>query len=168
MACGTIGQAQYFDPAAAARLGEHQPTGMKFRVVGMCTDDENPLETSGGVGVGHQPYPLTTAGSGFTSLPRRMDRLCGIGAEASSVTTDQPQLIRMSRDYRFLIGRQFAADGELYVVHGLQIGEGPLAVEASTAEGENSPRIFSISDVINSLLIEEEIELFNPNYLSAR
>ena len=74
----------------------------------------------------------------------------------------------MSRDYRFLIGRQFAADGELYVVHGLQIGEGPLAVEASTAEGESSPRFFSISDVINSLLIEEEIELFNPNYLSAR
>ena len=74
----------------------------------------------------------------------------------------------MNRDYRFLIGRPFAADGELYVVQDLKTEEDRPAVEARAGDDERTIRTFSLSDVINWLLIDEEIELFNPNYLSAR
>lgn len=74
----------------------------------------------------------------------------------------------MGRDYRFLIGRQFLADGGLYFVHSLSAGDGPPVVEAALSADDAPSHRFSIGEVIRGLLVEEEIELFNPNYLSAR
>ncbi|MCB1686050.1 MAG: hypothetical protein R3E82_14080 [Pseudomonadales bacterium] len=74
----------------------------------------------------------------------------------------------MGRDYRFLIGRQFLADGGLYFVQGLSTGDSPPVIEAGLSPDDPPSHRFSIGDVIRGLLVEEEIELFNPNYLSAR
>lgn len=74
----------------------------------------------------------------------------------------------MNRDYHFLIGLQFAADGAVYVVRNLAAADGQTTVEALSDDEAANPRVFSLRDVINWLLVEEEIELFNPNYLSAR
>lgn len=74
----------------------------------------------------------------------------------------------MGRDYRFLIGRQFLAEGGLYCVHGIAAEDGPPVVEAGLSPEEAPSHRFSIGEVIRGLLVEEEIELFNPNYLSAR
>lgn len=74
----------------------------------------------------------------------------------------------MGKDYRFLIGRQFRAEGGLYFVHALAMGESSPVIEAGLSADDPPSHTFSIGDVIRGLLVEEEIELFNPNYLSAR
>ena len=102
----------------------------------------------------------------------------------------------MKKDYRFLIGQRFAFGGVTYVVQDLttcdertfvqaiaseetlengfagvvgsdvafpQASANPVAVDADAPS-----ETFSLSDVIQWLLVDEEIVLFNPNYLSAR
>jgi len=87
----------------------------------------------------------------------------------------------MSKDYRFLIGQRFAFGGAIYVVQDLTAAEDRTYVTANpSAEdlpdarpgdeglvGEPGFETFSLSDVIQWLLVDEEIELFNPNYLAA-
>ena len=78
----------------------------------------------------------------------------------------------MRKDYRFLIGQRFAFAGEIYVVQDLTAADDRTYVQAnaSTAEARSTGGLetFSLSDVIQSLLVDEEIELFNPNFLAAR
>ena len=77
----------------------------------------------------------------------------------------------MKKDYHFLIGQRFSAEGEIYVVQELTAGEEEVVlVEASIAAptaAENS-RTFSLRDVIEWLLVDEEIVLFSPDYLATR
>ena len=98
----------------------------------------------------------------------------------------------MRKDYQFLIGQRFSVGGEIYVVSDLTRGEEHTYVEANTSErapqtasdytsepalaeivvgearAEAATETFKLSDVIQWLLVDEEIELFNPNYLAAR
>ncbi len=88
----------------------------------------------------------------------------------------------MKKDYQFLIGQRFSVDGVTYVVRDLTAAEDRTYVEARSSEAESEgrdvrrrdphpqedARTFSLRDVIESLVVDEEIELFNPNYLAAR
>ena len=84
----------------------------------------------------------------------------------------------MTKDYQFLIGQRFAVGGEIYVVRDLISADDRTYVEVHASENgasENGTekesfvsRTFTLSDVIQWLLVDEEIELFNPNYLAAR
>ncbi len=85
----------------------------------------------------------------------------------------------MKKDYQFLIGQRFTADGETYVVRELVSQEDQVFVLAavssaddedivvSEAGHEEAVRTFRLNEVIQSLLVDEEIELFSPNYLAA-
>lgn len=85
----------------------------------------------------------------------------------------------MKKDYQFLIGQRFSVGREIYVVRDLirhdehtfvrgelaTVEEGEIVV---TEAGSELPGLtFSLDDVIQSLLVDEEIELFSPNYLAA-
>lgn len=89
----------------------------------------------------------------------------------------------MNRDYRFLIGQRFSVAGAVYVVRDLTWVDDRTYVDAITSEEaiaadqlrevtdereEPPAQTFNLSDVIQWLLVDEEIELFNPNYLAAR
>lgn len=84
----------------------------------------------------------------------------------------------MRKDYRFLIGQRFAFAGAIYVVQDLTAAEDRTYVRANPSfpeqagadapTGEDAVETFSLSDVIQWLLVDEEIELFYPNYLAAR
>ncbi|MEM8769829.1 MAG: hypothetical protein AAGE43_20525 [Pseudomonadota bacterium] len=88
----------------------------------------------------------------------------------------------MRKDYQFLIGQRFSVDGVTYVVRELTAAEDRTYVEARSSEQESDARdnrrrdphpqhdsrTFTLRDVIESLVVDEEIELFNPNYLAAR
>ena len=85
----------------------------------------------------------------------------------------------MRKDYQFLIGQRFSVGGEIYVVQDLTkqdehtyvkagaAGDEIVVSEATQAQLERS-QLFKLNEVIQSLLVDEEIELFNPNYLAAR
>ena len=73
----------------------------------------------------------------------------------------------MRRDYRFLIGHAFSVAGETYVVRDLTTRDDHTVVEAGRSDGEASSSEFSLAEVIERLIVDEEIELFNPNYLTA-
>ena len=88
----------------------------------------------------------------------------------------------MRKDYRFLIGQRFAFGDAIYVVEDLTAADDRTYVKANPsptgvpADGaltsqptrEADIETFSLADVIQWLLVDEEIELFNPNYLAAR
>jgi hypothetical protein len=91
----------------------------------------------------------------------------------------------MRKDYQFLIGQRFSVGGEIYVVLDLTNQDECTYVQAeadSAAEivltescareqhgaQPGGARIFRLNEVIQSLVVDEEIELFNPNYLAAR
>ena len=84
----------------------------------------------------------------------------------------------MNKDYRFLIGQRFSVGGEIYVVEDLKATKERTYVQANTpadqsarnaASGDDDGfRIFALSEVLQWLLVDEEIELFNPNFLTAR
>ncbi|MGE0624500.1 MAG: hypothetical protein AB7I04_19160 [Pseudomonadales bacterium] len=83
----------------------------------------------------------------------------------------------MRKDYRFLIGQRFAFGGAIYVVQDLTAAEDRTYVTANPSDtdareqsggAEPGTETFSLSDVIQWLLVDEEIELFYPNYLAAR
>jgi len=87
----------------------------------------------------------------------------------------------MSKDYRFLIGHRFSVRGEIYVVQDLTSRDDRTYVQAEVQTDTEdcadivlrepgtagNRRLFRLSEVIQSLLVEEEIELFHPNYLTA-
>ena len=82
----------------------------------------------------------------------------------------------MKKDYQFLIGQRFSVGGEIFVVQDLTHRDEHTYVQAQpSGEGEivlsepgSAARLFKLNEVIQSLLVDEEIELFNPNYLAAR
>jgi hypothetical protein len=81
----------------------------------------------------------------------------------------------MRKDYQFLIGQRFSVGGEIYVVQDLTDRDEQTYVRAAAStddivlsEPGVSDRLFSLKEVIQSLLVDEEIELFSPNYLAAR
>ena len=88
----------------------------------------------------------------------------------------------MRKDYQFLIGQRFSVDGVTYVVRDLTAADDRTYVEARSSEQDSDERdtrrrnprplddsrTFTLQDVIDSLVVDEEIELFNPNYLAAR
>lgn len=72
---------------------------------------------------------------------------------------------KTKKDFEFLVGSQFSVDGKLYTVQGLQQTDHELLVEAE--HGEDLV-VFPVEQTMNALLVEEDIEFFNPNYLTAR
>ena len=54
-----------------------------------------------------------------------------------------------------------------FVVRELISTEESIRVEAHPEESSQASRIFELKDVIDWLLVDEEIVLFNPNYLEA-
>ncbi len=85
----------------------------------------------------------------------------------------------MRKDYQFLIGHRFSVRGEIYVVQDLTKQDEQTYVKAATCGDEiiirevsedqpEDTQLFTLNEVIQALLVDEEIELFNPNYLAAR
>ena len=85
----------------------------------------------------------------------------------------------MNKDYQFLIGQRFSVGGEVFVVQDLTkrdehtyvqagVSTDEIVVSEATQDQTQSSQLFKLNDVIQSLLVDEEIELFNPNYLAAR
>ncbi len=86
----------------------------------------------------------------------------------------------MRMDYQFLIGQRFSVGGEIYVVQDVTRQNEHTYVQAGTTVDDDivvsepqgtrvhDGRLFKLNEVIQSLLVDEEIELFNPNYLAAR
>ena len=85
----------------------------------------------------------------------------------------------MKKDYQFLIGQRFTAEGDIYVVRELTSQEEQVFILADVFRTEDEEivvseagqgdlqRAFKLNEVIQSLLVDEEIELFSPNYLAA-
>ena len=91
------------------------------------------------------------------------------------------------KDYQFLIGQRFSVGGEIFVVQDLSnrdehtyvhadvhadlhtdVHTEPPAEDDIVVSEPGSAKLFKLNEVIQSLLVDEEIELFNPNYLAAR
>jgi hypothetical protein len=82
----------------------------------------------------------------------------------------QETALQMNRDYQIgeyqcLVGRQFAVDEEIFVVRELATEEDRMLVHANTESDVAAMRTFVITEVLERLLVDEEIELFRPTYL---
>ena len=77
----------------------------------------------------------------------------------------------MKMDYQLLIGKDFHVGDDVYTVRDVAwTGESAL-VEAdvkSARDGSLTRQNFPVGEVLQWLLVDEEIELFNPNFLAAR
>jgi len=75
----------------------------------------------------------------------------------------------MKTDYQFLVGRDFYVGNDIYTIRSVVWSEEYVLVEAneqsSALDMPTSLRL-PLAQVLQSLLVEEEIELFNPSYLS--
>ena len=74
----------------------------------------------------------------------------------------------MKTDYQFLIGRDFCVGDNVYTIRSVAWMEEDALVEANVKGAEEDARAqyrFPVGQVLQWLLVEEEIELFNPNYL---
>ena len=67
-------------------------------------------------------------------------------------------------EYHSLIGRQFAVDEEVFVVRELTADTDRTLVKADSARTAGTLRTFYITEVLERLLVDEEIELFHPSY----
>lgn len=84
----------------------------------------------------------------------------------------------MRKDYQFLIGQRFAMGDDIFEVQDLTRQDAQIYVRAQRSmEGgivlreagvADDDRLFGLAEVIQTLLVDEEIELFSPNYLMAR
>ena len=82
----------------------------------------------------------------------------------------QETALQMNKDYQIgeyqsLVGRQFAVDEEIFVVRELATEEDRTLVRANTEGDVTAMRTFFITEVLERLLVDEEIELFRPTYL---
>lgn len=82
----------------------------------------------------------------------------------------QETALQMNKDYQIgeyqcLVGRQFAVDDEVFVVRELAMEEDQTLVRANTERDFPAMRTFQITEVLERLLVDEEIELFHPTYL---
>ncbi|MCZ6855154.1 MAG: hypothetical protein O7G86_14690 [Gammaproteobacteria bacterium] len=74
---------------------------------------------------------------------------------------------QMNLEYQFLIGHQFNLDGKLFKVRDIVVIDQCVFVNAeSESHGQTTARRFPAATAIESLLVEEEIELFSPNFVS--
>ena len=69
-------------------------------------------------------------------------------------------------EYQCLVGRQFAVDEEVFVVRELTSDTDRMLVKADTERSLGKMRTFFITEVLERLLVDEEVELFHPGYLS--
>ena len=77
-------------------------------------------------------------------------------------------------DYQFLIGRDFSVGDDVYTVRDIAWSEDAAFVQAHPKSDQNVVPLlnlgncqFPLTQVLQWLLVEEEIELFNPNFLGA-
>lgn len=78
----------------------------------------------------------------------------------------------MTQDYRMLIGRQFAVDGVTYTVCKTLREDKQDFVEAVSGDGDTGElpgqRVrFAMEAVLEALLVEEEIVLYQASFLGA-
>jgi hypothetical protein len=76
----------------------------------------------------------------------------------------------MKQDYRMLIGREFVVGDDIYTICEIVRLENRLLVEAidSKPSGQPLERVrFAVAEVVQNLLVEEEIELYQPNFFGA-
>ena len=74
----------------------------------------------------------------------------------------------MKKNYRMLIGCQFVVDERVYTVCEVSRDEHRTVVEAIAAKrrlGQRERVRFPVDKVVECLLVEEEIELYPPNFL---
>ena len=63
-------------------------------------------------------------------------------------------------DYRFVLGRAFKLEGQIYVASALGQADGVAIVRAATRlDGEQVMGVFPASTVVDHLIYDEEIEL---------
>jgi len=68
-------------------------------------------------------------------------------------------------EYQCLVGRQFAVDREVFVVRELSTDAEQMLVQADNERDRGKLRTFFLTEVLERLLVDEEIELFHPTYL---
>jgi hypothetical protein len=76
----------------------------------------------------------------------------------------------MKMDYQFLMGRDFCVGTDVYTVRDIAWQEEFPVVQADVNDHARERRArhsFPLAQVLQWLLVEEEIELFNPNFLGA-
>jgi hypothetical protein len=76
----------------------------------------------------------------------------------------------MKMDYQFLIGRDFCVGTDVYTVRDVAWHEEFPVVQTDVNDHTHKRRVrhsFPVAQVMQWLLVEEEIELFNPNFLGA-
>lgn len=81
---------------------------------------------------------------------------------------DNAKSVQTNMDYQFLVGHKFSVDDQQYAVLEIVIRDQRVFVEAdTTVDGKTIRRQFPAATAIESLLVEEEIELFSPNFVFA-
>ena len=75
------------------------------------------------------------------------------------------ELDQESGGYSCLVDQQFIVGREVYVVSAITVRKTHTVVEAHLWSDMTATRRFFLADVLERLLVEEEIELFSPNYL---
>lgn len=81
---------------------------------------------------------------------------------------DEQNAVRANMDYQFLEGHRFNVDGQVYEVCDILMSGDCVFVDAQfTIDGKTTMRRFPAATAIESLLVEEEIELFSPNFVFA-
>ena len=81
---------------------------------------------------------------------------------------DEHNAVQTNMDYQFLMGHRFDVDDQQYQVCGILMSGHCVFVDAEfISEGKTTVRRFPAATAIESLLVEEEIELFTPNFVFA-
>lgn len=74
----------------------------------------------------------------------------------------------MNKNYRMLIGRQFAVGDDVYTVCDIVRVENRTLAEtvgSRPVSGRRERLRFPVDKVVDCLLVDEEIELYQPNFL---
>lgn len=74
----------------------------------------------------------------------------------------------MNKNYRMLIGRQFAVGDDVYTICDITRVDNRTLAEAvgsNLGPGRRERLRFPVDKVVDCLLVDEEIELYQPNFL---
>ena len=79
---------------------------------------------------------------------------------------DEDVAVEQNKDYQFLLGHRFDVDGQVFEVCDVLLSGHRIFVDAEfSSDGETAVKRFPAATAIESLLVEEEIELFSPNFV---
>ncbi len=88
--------------------------------------------------------------------------------KAERNNADEYNIVQTNMDYQFLVGHRFTVEGQVFEVCDILLSGHCVFVDAQfTNAGETTVRRFPAATAIESLLVDEEIELYSPNFVFA-